>query len=61
MGSELTSSKSAYEPYEAGIGNTDVSAMRALRNQNYKIIQGAVYISIQPGVFFGYAEGERLE
>lgn len=50
-GSELTSSKSAYEPYEAGIGNTDVSAMRALRNQNYKIIQGAVYISIQPGYF----------
>lgn len=50
-GSELTSSKAVYEPYEAGIGNADVSAIRALRNQNYKTIQGAVYISVQPGYF----------
>ena len=50
-GSDVTSLKSAYSSYTAGIGTADVSAMRALRNQSYKRVRGVVYISIKPEYF----------
>lgn len=46
-GTAATDSAEAYIPYESQIG-TDISAMRALRVQSYKYIQGVVYLSIRP-------------
>ena len=44
--SDVTKEAEAYGNYETG--GIDISVMRALRNENYRAIQGAVYISIRP-------------
>lgn len=46
--SDVATEADAYEPYAAEAGEADISVMRALRNQNYRTIQGVVYISIRP-------------
>ena len=46
--SDVTKESEAYGDYAAETGEKDISVIRALRNQNYRAIQGAVYISIRP-------------
>lgn len=54
-------SREDYEPYAAGTGQADISAMRALRDPGYKNIQGVAYVSIQPAYFSVMQENNGLD
>ncbi len=45
---DVVASKEAYAPYATGSCGTDISVMRALRDERYRAVQGAVYVSIRP-------------
>lgn len=56
----VTNTADAYEPYESVIG-MDISAMRALRVQSYRYIQGVVYLSIRPSCLSIMRSGNGLD
>lgn len=57
----ITIEAEEYEPYEKDTGGPDISVMRALRNQNYRTVQGAVYASIRPEYLSALRPNNGLE
>lgn len=59
--SSITKTAEEFEACEARTGENDISLMRALRNENYRVIQGVVYISIRPEYLSVLQENNGLD